>query len=277
MPDVMWNRQTWDGSYDWTQAGEEWSETWGGSDMQWFGAILPRIHAFLPAESILEIAPGYGRWTQYLQAQCHRLHVVDLSVQCIEACKGRFAQLRHITYSTTDGKSLAMVPDNSIDFCFSFDSLVHCEADVIEAYVSQLARKLTVNGVAFIHHSNFGNHLPPFRRVFSQRAYPALSRVGLLERFRELGFVPYEHHRGRSMTAEKMRAMAEAHGVRCLSQETINWGTSQPIDCLSTIVRQDSAWPRHSVFRENRQFMREAAELRCLSELYGYQRLVNRA
>ena len=32
-------------------------------DSQWFGLIFPRIHAFLPTGTILEIAPGFGRWT----------------------------------------------------------------------------------------------------------------------------------------------------------------------------------------------------------------------
>ncbi|MEK6280890.1 MAG: hypothetical protein AABN95_11100 [Acidobacteriota bacterium] len=28
---------------------------------------LPRIHPFIPVGTILEIAPGYGRWTHYLK------------------------------------------------------------------------------------------------------------------------------------------------------------------------------------------------------------------
>jgi hypothetical protein len=56
-----------------------------------------------------------------------------------------------------------MVPDDSIDFVFSFDSLVHAEADVMQAYLNQLVRKLKLNGVGFIHHSNIGE----YQRVFS--------------------------------------------------------------------------------------------------------------
>ena len=68
--DVQWvtvatvdeNQSFWAG-YDWSRAGEEWSEGWGGSHAQWYGVVLPRIARFLPASSILEIAPGHGRWT----------------------------------------------------------------------------------------------------------------------------------------------------------------------------------------------------------------------
>ena len=49
--------------YEWIQAGEEWSEPWGGSAPQWFGSIFPRIHAYFPANTILEIASGFGRWS----------------------------------------------------------------------------------------------------------------------------------------------------------------------------------------------------------------------
>src|SRR6266550_6857049 len=63
--------------YDWKDAGEEWSAPWGTSAAQWFGAILPRVRAFLPAETILEIAPGFGRWTYYLKDYCQELWIVD--------------------------------------------------------------------------------------------------------------------------------------------------------------------------------------------------------
>jgi hypothetical protein len=44
MPEIAWNQATWSGGYDWKTAGEEWSETWGGSEAQWFGSLLPRLH-----------------------------------------------------------------------------------------------------------------------------------------------------------------------------------------------------------------------------------------
>src|SRR6266567_7931064 len=53
--------------YDWRDAGEEWSESWGTSAAQWSGAILPRIQGCLPTGTILEIGPGFGRWTNYLK------------------------------------------------------------------------------------------------------------------------------------------------------------------------------------------------------------------
>src|SRR6266536_1218422 len=76
--------------YDWKEAGEEWSASWGSSSAQWFGSILPRIHDCLPTRTILEIAPGFGRWTHYLKDYCEELSIVDRSSECIEACLREF-------------------------------------------------------------------------------------------------------------------------------------------------------------------------------------------
>jgi SAM-dependent methyltransferase len=114
--------------------------------MRWLASLLPRIHAFVPAATILEIAPGFGRWTQFLRHLCDRLIVVDSSEKCIRACEERFAACSHIDYHANDGKSLAMVPDRAIDFVFSFDSLARAEEVVIQEYLTQLANKLTADG-----------------------------------------------------------------------------------------------------------------------------------
>jgi ubiquinone/menaquinone biosynthesis C-methylase UbiE len=124
----------------------------------WRKSIYPRIKRLLPAATILEIAPGFGRCTAYLKNHCERLVIVDLSPKCIEACKRRFANESNISYYVNDGKSLDMIADRSIDFVFSFDSLVHAQADVMEAYVKQLAVKLKPSGQGFIHHSNLGSY-----------------------------------------------------------------------------------------------------------------------
>jgi SAM-dependent methyltransferase len=275
MPELEWNKRTWDGTYDWKRAGEEWSETWGGSDMQWFGAILPRIHHFVPAHRILELAPGYGRWTHFLLGLCEQLDVVDLSQECIDACKRRFRDYGHIRYWVNDGRSLDMIADASVDFCFCFDSLVHCEAEIVDLYVQQLARKLAPNGVAFIHHSNLGM-FPELsnRRPLKGRKRTLMERLARTEPFSRMGLLDDNSgFRALSMTAEKMRSIAARHGLRCPSQELVNWGTQRPIDCFSTIVLADSTWPDEQIVIRNVDFMDQAAQLRRLSSLYGAHRL----
>lgn len=251
MPTVEQNVINWTDRYDWTEKGEEWSAKWGGPEAQWHGTIYPRIHSFVPARSILEIAPGFGRWTSMLKGHCEKLTVVDLSETCIEACKQRFSTDTHITYHVNDGKSLAMVPDGSIDFVFSFDSLVHAEKDVLEVYLAQLARKLTPNGAGFIHHSNLGMYahpktgeLPPFIR---NRGWRALS-----------------------MTARRFKESCSTAGLQCVGQELVNWLTHADVlnDCFSLFTQPDSMWARSNRIFVNKGFMDEASYLSRLMQIY---------
>jgi 2-polyprenyl-3-methyl-5-hydroxy-6-metoxy-1,4-benzoquinol methylase len=262
VPTVEENLKVWGLEYDWTQRGEEWSATWGGSDAQWFGAIFPRIHAFLPAGTVLEIAPGFGRWTHYLRDWCERLIVVDLAENCISYCQRRFASDSRITYHVNDGRSLAMVPDGSIDFVFSFDSLVHVDIDVLQAYLDQLARKLSPNGVGFIHHSNIGQH----RRFFA--ASQRLPRwVG--DRLRSRGFLDQTHSRSLTVTARLFDTACDQAGLQCIGQELVNWGTRRLIDCFSLFTPKTSTWARPNQIVANPGFMNEAEAVRRVSHLYA--------
>lgn len=157
MASIESNRKLWNDEYDWKAQGDEWSSGWGGADMQWYGMLLPRLHHFLPTGTLLEIAPGQGRWTQYLAPMAKKLIGVDLSPKCVEACRSRFDRFDHLSFHVNDGATLDMIENGSVDLAFSFDSLVHSEADVIESYISELSKKLSEDGVGFVHHSNMAN------------------------------------------------------------------------------------------------------------------------
>ena len=263
MPTIEDNKIVWDGRYNWTNRGEEWSAPWGGPFMQWYGTIFPRIKPHVPANRILEIACGYGRWTQFLKDLCKHLVVTDLSEECIQACRQRFSECSHMEFYENDGKSLDMIPDDSVDFVFSFDSLVHANEAVMEAYLSQLPRILKKDGVAFIHHSNLGEYRTRYARI---RRIPGLeellTRLGLLEKKR--------HGRDFSVDARKVEALAEKHGLRCISQEIIRWRTKQMfIDCMSTMVRSNSSVARANRVLRNTKFMQEAQNLCRLAQLYN--------
>src|SRR5450756_847707 len=124
MPSIEKNLAEWNEDYSWEDAGDEWSQPWGNSNAQWFGSIYPRIQGFLPAPTILEIAPGFGRWTEFLLQSCDQLIGGDVAPKCVEACTERFADHPGASFFTNDGHSLPMVADSSVDFAFSFDSLV---------------------------------------------------------------------------------------------------------------------------------------------------------
>lgn len=274
MPSIDKNKAVWDQNYDWDEKGDEWSSPWGGTDMLWYGSLLLRIHEFIPTGRILEIAPGFGRWTSFLQNFCDEIIVVDLAEKCIESCKERFKSSSNISYFVNDGKSLEMVPDNSIDFVFSFDSLVHADEDVIEAYVSQLATKLTKDGVGFIHHSNLGE----FSETYQQQN-DVLNKIPVGKDFFKKTFrIPtHPHWRGKRMTASKFVEYSQKYGLQCINQEIFNWRNSKDlIDCLSTFTKPESKWSRPlEVFRNN-DFSKESYYLSQLAQLYGANSFVSK-
>jgi len=193
---------------------------------------------------------------------CENLIVIDLSAKCIEACKERFDADSNITYYVNDGTSLEMIADDSIDFVFCYDSLVHAEDKVIKGYINQLARKLTRNGVGFIHHSNIGEYAAYFSRI---RKIPR--GVGVLNR---LGLIEYKtHDRAFSMTAEKFKGFAEEAGMQCTSQEIINWDTKRLIDCYSAFTKEGSRRAKPTEIIRNDKFTKEMAYMLRLSKLYG--------
>jgi 2-polyprenyl-3-methyl-5-hydroxy-6-metoxy-1,4-benzoquinol methylase len=277
MGTITENKKLWT-DYDWQKQGDEWSAEWGTTDILWWGSIRPRINAFVPTGTILEIAPGVGRCTQYLKDLCRHLTVVDLTERCIEACKERFSGEDHITYHVNDGKSLAMIPDHSIDFAFSFDSLVHVEANVIEAYLSQLVLKLKPDGVGFFHHSNIGAYVNP-----------STGKLPFYMDNKNSG----TNWRAESMTAKLFDEYCKQTGLQSVVQEVIDfypefslrWGrpgrhlqrVRQKIvdrygrvlnDCFSVFTRKQSRWDRPNKVRINKRFMEEVRYLAELSHLY---------
>jgi SAM-dependent methyltransferase len=254
------NKAIWDGCYGWDAAGDEWSAAWGGVPMQWYGTLLPRIHRFLPAMSILEIACGHGRWTEFLRHHCQSLIGVDLSERCVTACKHRFADDSRLAFFQNDGKRLDMVKDESVDFIFSFDSLVHVDIDVLSSYMAQFSRILKRDGAAFIHHSNNGEC-----SALHPRRIPKLRFI-----LRMLHILEFPHLRDLSVSASAVERVAGEHGLACTAQEIHTWITRRtPIDCFSIMVRRDSPMARANVLVRNRHFASEAQRWESLSRLYG--------
>jgi SAM-dependent methyltransferase len=268
MPTIEENSSLFDETYDWPEAGEEWSKDWGGAHMQWYGCILPRISAFVPADTILEIAPGYGRWTAFLKNLCNRLIIVDLSESCINRCRERFADCSHISNFVNDGKSLEMVSDSSVDFIFSFDSLVHAEDAVLKAYAAEFAKKLRPDGAAFLRHSNLGEYIRRIKVQFRLSRVPKLYR--LLERLGVCDNLATQWC-AQSMTAAKMAMFAQEYELECVSQELMTWESwFVLVDCLSTLVPRGSKWSRPNRLLKNAGFMLETKRLFDLSRLYTW-------
>lgn len=263
MPTVDQNFRLWNEEHQWPLSGDEWSEDWGGAQAQWYGCILPRISPFLPAAHMLEIAPGYGRWTQFLQTYATSLALVDLAPNCIAACRSRFSGLGHLRYYVNDGHSLDMIEDESLDFVFTFDSLVHADSATMRSYCLEIARKLRVGGTGFVHHSNLGAYK---RWLRAKRAIVTLCRG-----YSRLGnLLIHDCSRAPEMTASLMVRFCQEAGLTCTAQEIIPWGFSRrPIDCFTVFEKEKSPICRLPRVFVNRRFMQEASNTKRLASLYG--------
>jgi ubiquinone/menaquinone biosynthesis C-methylase UbiE len=264
------NLKYWNTMYEWSGGGDEWSASFGGTEALWFFVLFPRIHRFLPSSTILEIAPGRGRWTQFLKLHCQSMIAVDLSESCIESCKVRFASDTHLQFHVNDGRSLAAVPDDSINFVYSFDSLVHVEKEVMEGYLTQLSRKLKSDGVGFLHHSNLGAYPGRLALLNFYSRLPALFRQHILTEARMYSLLSIpQAWRATSMTAALFRQYCQQAGLKCIGQEVMNWGEGKClIDTISVFTKPNSRWDREPAYMENTEFVQSAGLTSRLAKVY---------
>lgn len=244
MPSIRENLEHWNRGYAWPEDGDEWSVGAGGTPYVWHGTIMPRICRFVPCGHVLELGPGHGRFTERLLGLCERLTGVDLAERCTEFCRGRFASDRRARFFTNDGLTLPMVEDGSVDFVFSWDSLVHAERDVIGSYLRELRAKLRPGGAGLIHHSNLGHYL-------DEQGRPTVEKPGW---------------RATSMTWEAFQEACRAAGLWCVCQEPRTFAQPQMIDCISLFARADEDRPTE-VFR-NDEFYRETHNLNRIARMY---------
>jgi len=167
-----------------------------------------------------------------------------MNQNCIDACLGRFGSRKGAAYLKNDGKDLSMIANKSIDFIFSFDSLVHCDLDIMEAYVSQLRRILKPNGFAFIHHSNLGQYFKNGRRVKNV------------------------HWRAENVSGNDMIELCIKNGLYCVSQERVQWASTTLNDAFSIISHRHVSDRRETIVFENYGFIEERENICRLSSLY---------
>jgi hypothetical protein len=151
-----------------------------------------------------------------------------------------------------------------VDFAFSFDSLVHAEADVLHSYAHELARTLKPDGIAFIHHSN----MAAYRRAASlARRVPDRWRRPLTIRGLLVNVYAW---RAESTSAPQFAQFCAEAGLACVGQELIAWEYGRHLsDVISVVTPRGSRWDRPPRVVRNRAFMDEARLRARLVPLYG--------
>ena len=177
----IWNR------WDWSKQGEEWTPS-----EEWKQSVITHImHKWVQSNaSVLEIGPGGGRWTEYLQKLARELTIVDVAEKCIEICKERFKDCTNITYHVNDGSSLPFLKNDQFDYVWSFDVFVHIDPKSSIRYYEEFSRILKPGGIGIIHHGVDGrSHLGWRSRMTKERVVELCEKNGLevLDQFDQWG------------------------------------------------------------------------------------------
>ena len=206
---IEWNRHSW-GELDRWEGAHQYGTRWDAGNPQpnYEAAEIADqyLAPYLPAPyglTILELAPGAGRFTAELVRHADTLVVVDMNEACLTLCRERFKYYRNMEFVLNDGTSCADVPRKEYDLIASFDSMVHMSPPVIERYVEQFADLVKPGGILWLDHSAKGQ--------------------------KQSG------HRS-SMTDREMRACAERFGLEVVAQPLRN-----DHDCISVLRRPQSA------------------------------------
>jgi SAM-dependent methyltransferase len=243
MSSIEQNRRFYD-HYKWSRGGDEWAGEWMTSEMQWFGTLLPRIARYLPASTIVQIGAGFGRWSEFLRPHCDRLVLLDISPNCVDQCEQRFGADNNVQVHLTDGVTIPLEEENSVEFVFSFFSLVHADIETMACYLREIRRVLSPYGVAFLHHSNMGKPFEP----------PSELAPALIDEFRDL-----------SVSARAIDKIVTDLELCCPVQETFSWdGRPELTDCFSVIT-----WPNSNLNRKQRKLINSnfSLEKRYLGDL----------
>lgn len=129
--------------------------TWGDPD------VVPMLRyvrdRFLlpfagPDKTVVEIGPGGGRWSKYLQ-DAVLLYAVDYHQELLDEFARSYSK-SNIRPIRNNGSDLPGVPDGSVDLVWSFGVFVHLELDTIDGYLREIRRVLKPEGFAVLQYSD---------------------------------------------------------------------------------------------------------------------------
>lgn len=161
--------------------GDDW-----GNDAYVDGVVgrfcLPHIES--GAAVVLEIGPGGGRYTERLLPHARRLHAVDVSGEILDHLAARIGGDGRLLAHRGDGRSLAAVPDASVDFVFSFNLFLFLDLETVHDYCAEIRRVLRKGGVAVLQYADYSSE--GGRRHFLAGRSAALGAEKPFTRFRYL-------------------------------------------------------------------------------------------
>lgn len=177
------------------------------------------------SDRVLDFACGRGRMTNIVKDMCKEIICCDSSEEALAFCKNRFEKDNNVLYNISQSDGIHL-ENESIDFIYSWDAMVHFSYKALDFYVNEFYRLLKKGGHAFIHHSNLVNS-EPFEKDRESGIWDGENKSDIWN----------ENVGGRSnISKEDFAFIATKHGFEIISQETIDW-SAKNLDCISIIKK----------------------------------------
>lgn len=166
----------------------------------------------------LDIGCGVGRFSVVLDDVFDRVYAVDVSDEMIRTAREIHRDRSGIEFHSTDGETLEPVPDDSIDFAFSYVVFQHMpDVGVIERNVRSLSEKMAAGGLAQIHFKTVHGWMHPFGIPVPNRLVQHLPpRVrGLYHRLKDSDrLVESNTWSGAALSKSRIEGLFEENGFR---------------------------------------------------------------
>lgn len=186
----------------------------GAMVRQWTNLVEPIIKNS-DFTTVVDLAAGHGRNSQFLLPLCKTLYIVDIHAENVDFCRHRFGDDPRIRYIKNNGLDLDGIASESVTLVYCFDAMVHFHSDVVRSYLKEFHRILVPGGTAFCHHSNSTNDPGGLR----------------LDR----------HVQGRNfMTKDMFGHYCVLEGFEIIHAREIDWGGSPKLDCVTYFKKPDS-------------------------------------
>jgi SAM-dependent methyltransferase len=120
--------------------------------------VVPSLkkYGFLAeGKTMLELGCGAGRMSHCFAARFGHLIAVDISPRMLDHAREVLHGIANVTLVQSNGIDLSPVPDESVDFVFSYLVLQHLpERGLVQTYIGEILRILRIGGIClFQFHS----------------------------------------------------------------------------------------------------------------------------
>lgn len=119
-----------------------------------------------PETTVVEIGPGGGRWTRYM-LDAKQIYAIDYHQELLDELKSNIDSVR-IVFLKNDGYNFPNVPNESVDFVFSFGTFVHLDMDIIDRYLQNMKPLLKPESNVVLHYSDKTKPLAKMNPSFSE-------------------------------------------------------------------------------------------------------------